>query len=274
MFISRLNSMITFTLFLFWSIGSAHAQIEQFYGTWISSSNDMLLIYDPAYVKSYQALTEINNHVMRMNVDLSGDTLNFWKEIERHNSRHQYDFKVVEQTKAYLTLAPVSVQSKNAFGDRAVIFYRDLSVEASFDFEKLIYIDSCRGHYNPCKLCFLEINGNQVIKLKKVTEEWSSRSMETRYFIDRLSDSTFTRLTYLLRTAGFQRYDYHVEDQPLSILQMNSRTKRIYYLEFNEEKLKFSTPFSHRQLGEFKWLLYELCHKYELKEAESFEFIY
>lgn len=245
------------------------AQMAGYYGAWISERNDMFLIYDTTYTSFTKSIADMHDLQWRMNIDIKEDTLRFWKDIKGLDTIHQYDFRIVEKSEERLKLFPISKLSQNAFGLHYTTFSKQPLIDGPFNFEKIVFTDSCRGHYNPCQRSFLEITNEKEIQLTKIYEDWGEDAGKTSYYKDQLEDSTYNRLLYLLENAGFNRYSYDQKRHRFNLLHMNSRSTKSYILTYDHKELAFSTPLSPPTLFELNWLFYQLCHEYQWQEVDS-----
>ncbi|WP_258100258.1 hypothetical protein [Marinoscillum pacificum] len=249
---------ISILIFLLGFSSVLKAQIQQYYGAWFNSADDLMIIYDTAFTSLNESLIDINGHITAMKVNLSNDTLEFWKENQH------YGFVIEEQKPGFMSLMPISSQSKVAFNEKSVVFYRDYSFESPFSLKQLIYRDSCRGHYKPCTLCNVEINNEGEIRVIKADERWNLKeeSSDRNYLSGQLDSASLLKLKYLLRLTGLHRYDFQVEYNPFNALQINSRSIKYYEVELEDKTVNFSTPLNPIQLRELNYFLYQLCHEF------------
>jgi hypothetical protein len=259
--------------FLFGTI--SFAQLSLLKGTWINSTNDLILIHDTV---SFDNSNYLENK--RGNKDfllyLFGDTLSFQDQYysSRNNCEKlyidRYDLKIISCTEKSIVIRPVSDLSQSFFGHETEMTFtkQPFLKDDLIDFEKVIFHTSrCFG---TCPIYHLQIDNKRQVKL--FAEEVFSNTNEIFAYNDDtakmghfegiLSENTYTELVNELKTCNIDSLNFDgsmcCDGTIITII--------IYY---NGERKYLKSMFPPIMANSLISCLYNICRNTPLARTKS-----
>jgi len=198
----------------------SYGQFDKLKGTWISSSNDVMVINDTinTYYNSNMLCTSEKDEGMHFY--LIDNTLSFQKQYyisPNHTKMYidKYDFAIIKQTYSTLIVKPTSKLSKEFFKYRQSLKFikQEYNVDETISFEKIIYHTTiCFG---TCPIIDLEIDSNKNVYLSgEFYKEGylGIDSIKSGQFVGVLSDSLYNELLNILKTCNLRTLNFREAD--------------------------------------------------------------
>jgi hypothetical protein len=267
---------ITSLLLLFICVNS-WGQFSKYKGTWISSSNDVMIIHDTInkYDNSNMLCTAEDDE--GMSFYLLGDTLSFQKRYYSSATNYEklyinrYDLLVLSVTDSTMSVTPCSKLSKSFFGNRHKLNFtrKEYNRDRSIVFEKIIYhTTSC---YGTCPTIDLEIDSNRNIYLSgsfyDSTSMFKKDTAASGNFTGRLNETQYNRLISILQTCNLKTLEFPERmgaDAPVTTL--------IIYYNGQRKYLKSMFPPSiAEELIEFLYMINQNTKLTKTKEKRTIE---
>jgi hypothetical protein len=213
-------------------------QIENFNGTWISKSNDVLFINDPLFS------TKLCNDYREEEAEvyLLGDTLSFQYQFYSSHTNFEklytdrYDLLISKLTDSSFIAVPTSKLSKEFFDNRSSITFikQGFNKDKSFHLEKIIYhTTSC---YGSCPVIDLEIQNNKNLYLNgrfyRNKSMYDIDSTKSGNFYGKLNDTVYLELIDILKTLDFKNFNFPERlgaDAPIKTLIVYHNGRRKYF---------------------------------------------
>jgi len=206
---------------LIWT--TSDGQLAKLKGTWISSSNDFIVIKDTT-------TTEIDNDNFiftaadwadGMTFRIVGDTLSFqnFSYLNNYNwTSDRYDFLLISLTDSTLTVNPSSELSKKLFKNRTNLKFinQKNNIDPTISFEKLIYRTTESGIGNSPKI-EMQIDSTKKIYFRGTIYkgDFFSREiddLQSGEFTGILNDTLYNELIHLLQTCSLRTLNLQYED--------------------------------------------------------------
>jgi hypothetical protein len=234
-----LKTNIFILTILIWT--TSYGQFDKLKGTWISSSQDVMVINDSinGYSNSNMLCTATEDKGMYF--FLCRDTLSFQDQYYSSETNYQklyinrYDLVIVNKSDSTLTVRPSSKLSKKFFKNRTTLKFikQESNKDKSIHFEKIIYhTTSCFGS---CPTIDLEINKNRNIYLKgafyKENSEYKIDSIKTGQFMGKLNETLYNELINILQTCNLKKLTFPErdgQDAPVTTLIIYYNGQRKY----------------------------------------------
>lgn len=224
----------------------SYGQLNQLRGTWITPSQNCLLINDTfnKYGNSNMLCNARKDE--GMSLFIYGDTLSFQKKYypsydnRKKDYFERYDLKIILLTDTNLIVMPVSSHSKKFFKNKRVLKFirQEYAIDTTIKFEKIIYHTThC---YGTCPIINLQIDNSKNIYLdcEFYTDVYNNKG-RTTYVIDStrsgkfigiLNDTIYQELILLLKTCNLKKLKFKgplAIDAPVTrmIIYYNGRRK-------------------------------------------------
>lgn len=215
------------SLFLVLTGASAFAQFNRLLGTWVTASNELLLIGDSLNRHENANMLCSADEDEGFNCYLSGDTLKFHKHVsaaalhDDYMYADKYEMIILSLTDTLLTVKPFSPQAKQLYGKEELTFIKqEFNIDSSIVFERLIYhTGTCMAH---CPSIDIEIDNNRNIYLvahfykKSHTQEsgiYGEKKYETDLaksglFVGKLNMALYRELIQLIQTCNLKTLEF------------------------------------------------------------------
>jgi len=234
-----LKTTITILTILIWT--TSYGQFDKFKGTWISSSNDVMVINDTInkYDNSNMLCTADKDEGMAFYLFV--DTLSFQKKYYSSATNYEklyidrYDLIVLKQTDTSIIVRPLSKLSKKFFNNRTNITFikQEFNTDKSITFEKIVYhTTNCFGS---CPIIDLEIDSERNVYLKgefyKDGLEFYVDSIKSGQFVGKLNDALYNELIDILQTCNLKTLvfpEIYCCDAPITTLIIYYNGQRKY----------------------------------------------
>ena len=219
-YVKALKTNILILTILIWT--TSYGQFDKLKGTWISSSQDVMVINDTInkYSNSNMLCTATRDEGMLFY--LYRDTLSFQNQYYSSATNYQklyinrYDLIIVNQTDSTLTVSPSSKLSKKFFNNRINLKFikQEFNKDKSIHFEKIVYhTTSCFGS---CPTIDLEIDKNKNIYLDghfyKGDSMFEKDSIKSGLFIGKLNDELYNELITIIQSCNLKKLTFPERD--------------------------------------------------------------
>ena len=229
--------IITTLMILIWTI--SYGQFEKYKGTWISDSQDVMIINDT--IKAFNVSNKLcdGNRRIEGGFQLLGDTLRFlyYYSTTDFNQSYidSYDLIVSELTDTSITITPSSDLSAKFLNERTNIKFikQEFNRDKSIVFEKIIY-HSSKCYWN-CPIIDLEITSDKNIYFagRFYKGIYGFDHAKSGHFTGMLSDSLYNELIDILQTCNLRTLTFPSRsgaDAPIVtlIIYYNGQKKCLY----------------------------------------------
>jgi hypothetical protein len=224
---------------LIWT--TSYGQLDKLKGTWVSSSNDVMVINDTINKYSNSNMLCTSDRDEGMAFYLFGDTLSFQTRYYSSKTSYKklyidrYDLLIVGKTDSSLTVSPSSNLSMKFFNNRTNLKFikQEYNRDKTIILEKIIYqTTSCFGS---CPTIDLEIDNDKSIyvsgKFHKGFSEYEIDSLKSGQFKGKLTDSLYNELIAILETTNLRTLEFPEkigEDAPVTTLIIYFNGQRKY----------------------------------------------
>jgi len=233
-----MRATITILIILIWT--NSYGQFDKLKGTWISKSNDVMVIND--IINEYDNSNKLcnANKDLGLHFYLFGDTLSFQMRYyisPNHEKLYisRYDLIVLEQTDTSIIVKPSSKLSKQFFNNRTNITFikQEFNKDKSITFEKIIYHTTrCFGS---CPIIGMGIDSNRNVYLEGEFYEdgmgfWID-SIKSGQFVGKLNDTLYNELIDILQTSNLKTLTFpeiYCCDAPVTTLIIYYNGQRKY----------------------------------------------
>ncbi len=246
---------------LTWTV--SYGQLDKLTGTWITPSQDLMLITDTGDLKNNNYLSNSKLHDENFELYIYGDVLSFQKWYYSSATNYEklyidkYDLTILNRTDTSITVRPSSSFSKKFFDKRTSVTFikQEFSRDKSIKLEKIIYhTTSCFGS---CPTINLEIANDRTFYLEgefyKDNSMYEMDSIKSGAFIGKLNDTLYNELINILQTCNLRTLifpEVHGADAPVTTLI-------IYYNGQRKYLKSMFPPIIANKLIEFLYLVNE-----------------
>lgn len=270
-----MKTIIFILTLLTWTV--SYGQLDKLKGTWITTSQDLILITDTGDLKNNNYLSNAKIHDENFELYIYGDILSFQKRYYSSATNYKklyidrYDLTILNRTDTSITVRPSSSFSKKFFDKRTSITFikQEFSRDKSIKFEKIIYhTTSCFGS---CPTINLEIANDRTIyldgKFYKGNSMYETDTIKSGEFIGKLNDTLYNELLNILQTCNLRTLAFpeiHGADAPVTTLIIYYNGQRKYL------KSMFPPTIADR-LIEFLYLVNERTNLTRTNEKRTIE---
>jgi hypothetical protein len=249
---------------------TSYGQFDKLKGTWISKSNDVMIIEDTTNEYNINMLGTSEDGDVMTHFYLIGNTLSSQQHYYfTPNHKKLYIFKynlvIIEQTDSTLTVKPSSKLAKRLFKNRQNIKFikREYNIDTTISFEKIIYHSTdCFGS---CPIIDLEIDSNKNIYFSGkffIDDMWTVDSLKSGQFIGVLTDTLYNKLLNILKTCNLRTLDF----QEIECCDAPIITLIIYFNGWRKYLRSMSPPPLANELIDF---LYSINEKVVLTKTNE-----
>jgi len=225
---------------LIWTI--TYGQLDKLKGTWVSNSNDVMVINDTINKYSNSNMLCTSERDEGRAFYLFGDTLSFQQRYYSSETNYKklyvfrYDLLIIGKTDSSLTVRPISKLSMKFFNNRTDLKFikQEYNKDKTIIFEKIIYHTTfCFGS---CPTIDLEIDNDKYIylsgKFHEGDSEYKIDSLKSGQFKGKLTERLYNELIAILQTTNLRTLEFPEkigEDAPVTTLIIYFNGQRKYF---------------------------------------------